>query len=159
MDQRTHTGGLFCQEGSTHVGRPSIKVRQTPGGNSNWTLGSMVNGDPYQKAAQSAFVAPAPANAQQRAHAKQEITGKIGGSVAISAPANNNYSSSSVQYNEMPKENQSPNVAQSGASSSGWSNNNAPIYCNEGSQMRNKPSIKVRQNPGGSSSWNFLKNE
>jgi hypothetical protein len=30
--QRTHNGGLYCSEGSTHVSRPSVRVAQPPGG-------------------------------------------------------------------------------------------------------------------------------
>lgn len=138
-NNRTHSGGLYCSEGSTHVSRPSIKVKQTPGGNSSWNFLSMNQVDD-SKPAKPHFahhVIKSPPKTHQK-HAQSKT---------VQQEAKENVAQQ--QQQQQPQQQQQTN-----------SNNNAnwnnALFCNEGSQVRGRPSVRVRQPCGGNTSWNFL---
>jgi hypothetical protein len=128
-DQRTHTGGLFCQEGSTHVNRPSVRVRHPPGGSSGYNF---FTGE------------------ELKPESKNEV------SPHASIPFIDSNSSSANMSNPMDsaaKENDATSLECHEIKSAEESRNQGAIFCSEGGQIVSKPSVRVRNPPGGVTGW------
>lgn len=121
---RTHSGGLFCHEGSTHLSRPSTRIKNPPGGASSWNfLDHEEVKKPVKKQEnvpetklevrkRSKFFKPAP-----------KLTEKITGSPVKRLERNNE--------NISPKVNRQTLFAEH------------PTFCSEGSQIRGRPCVKI----------------
>lgn len=156
---RSHNGGLFCSEGSQHVGRPSVKVHHPPGGsNSTWNFlqgeqpttynSNTSSNNNNQQYVQQQQAAPAQHVPIHRRGKDVEVTGKIGQDSGSSrrdaGPSNggsyNPITDQTTYYNDQRQ--------QSNASASQQQQQQpAPalgaLFCVEGSQVRNKPAVRI----------------
>ncbi len=146
MSQRTHTGGLYCSEGSTHVNRPSVRVRQPPGGSSgfNFFTGESTSAPQATEAPQQAVSSKSSSGAGK----KERDYGDNVNIKPYASPGKESNHSTSVSEKV---EHQAPSNSRVNDSI----NNQGALYCSEGNQIRNKPSVRVRNPPGGSSGWAF----
>jgi hypothetical protein len=113
--QRTHNGGLYCSEGSTHVSRPSVRVAQPPGGGQTggWLNGYSDDQKPVEKPVsreQNRQQEPVETNERQSVRTNRS-----------------NESSFSLAQDQAPPPKQEYNA----------------LYCTEGNQVRNRPSVRV----------------
>ena len=114
---RTHTGGLFCSEGSTHVSRPSVRVRHPPGGSSgyNFFTGEAHAVEPSQQSSSSSShqkLVPKEVNIKPYSSPSKEAQPPK----QQSSPASASNNSSDVQQAKS-----SVRVRQPPGGSSGWS--------------------------------------
>mmetsp|Transcript_12722 Transcript_12722/g.19132 ORF Transcript_12722/g.19132 Transcript_12722/m.19132 type:complete len:150 (-) Transcript_12722:181-630(-) len=135
---RTHNGGLFCQEGSTHVGRASVRVHHPPGGSSSYNIlthqnesgnQEVIMKQPQQENMESPYKQNNSGSGffNMKQKQQQEITGKVGESPMKQNPILQGEESEQIPLQE--KKN---------------TNGGASLYCNEGGCIRNRPSVKVR---------------
>lgn len=132
---RTHTGGLYCSEGSTHVSRPTVRIREPPGGDSSWNFlnptGSSTSSVTQQKQSGAASSAT---NYHSRFSKKETVvTGKIGHMPGASAEQTSTTPPPVEVVETTPSAADKNNDGSLGA-----------IYCVEGSQVRTRPSVKIR---------------
>lgn len=132
-DQRTHTGGLFCQEGSTHVNRPSVRIRHPPGGSSGYNFFTGEELKPERKNEVSS-------------HSSNSLPDSSSNSTDIPSP--NAIDSAAKENDVTPLECNEPKSTEE-------SRNQGAIFCNEGGQIVSKPSVRVRKPPGGATGWKF----
>ncbi len=114
--QRTHNGGLYCSEGSTHVSRPSVRVAQPPGGGQTggWMNGYSDDPKPVEK----------PQSRQQPEPVQEKVERQ---SVRTNRSNESSFS--------LAQEDPTPQTKKGGEYTS--------LYCTEGNQVRNRPSVRV----------------
>ncbi len=119
--QRTHNGGLYCSEGSTHVSRPSVRVQQPPGGGQTggWLNGYADDQKPVEN--------PQPRDQRQQSEPTQSDK------VERQSVRTNRSNESSFSLGQ---EEPAPQQKQKGGEYTA-------LYCTEGNQVRNRPSVRV----------------
>ncbi len=134
--QRTHNGGLYCSEGSTHVNRPSVRVRQPPGGGQT---GGWMNGyqeDPKTEAKRDDYnvkTIPPKDNIPNRNLLSNDVI--VGGSqdqAPVQKHSARTNRSNESSFSLAHEENQTGHQGEYNA-----------MYCTEGNQVRNRPSVRV----------------
>jgi hypothetical protein len=131
MSQRTHSGGLYCSEGSTHVSRPSVRVRQAPGGDSGFNFFTGESNTTTTNHQQP------PQQQQQPQQPKQQ---QLQERTVPKSPKN-----SKVNYPDIdikphgPTTTATPKQEQSQTTDS----------------YQGRSSVRVRQPPGGATGWSF----
>jgi len=115
---------------SQYLNRPSIKVRQQPGGSSGYNFITGESADNTQQSygrnqpVQRQEVV-SPQSRSRPGKASQEVTGKIGAGAYSSNDYNPPMQRNGHQSNEQSKQEYTA------------------LYCTEGNQVRNKPSVRV----------------
>ena len=153
--QRTHTGGLYCTEGSQHVSRPSVRVHHPPGGNNSWNF---LQGNNPSAAAQESHLpsyssAPVsnsyvPAPIPSRRNKDNEITGKIG-QPSKSVQRDNDIPNGTPSYNPITDDTtyysgQQESLGEDASVEQVSANGGlAPVFCVEGSQVRSRPAVRI----------------
>ncbi|EFC45957.1 hypothetical protein NAEGRDRAFT_79216 [Naegleria gruberi] len=123
---------LYCGEGNQLRNRPSIKVRQVPGGGSSYNFITGVDANDRQNlssshSSSSQMSSSPPQSSNRPGKKSQEVTGKIGGATT---------QNQQPQYSYNP---QQPHVSRQSNQES------AALYCTEGNQVRTRPSVRVAQ--------------
>eukprot|EP01027_Heterolobosea_sp_BB2_P022912 GEZU01033809.1.p1 GENE.GEZU01033809.1~~GEZU01033809.1.p1 ORF type:complete len:157 (+),score=35.36 GEZU01033809.1:62-532(+) len=137
QDNTSNGAGLFCSEGGVRVTRPSTRVSNPPGGARSYNI---LSGEdavarapqrlPSQKSQQDQNPNPAPA--PQRSQQEEQ--------------------------DEAPRQQARKdfNLYEGPQTNKGVINENEPLFCSEGSQVRTRPSVRVREPPGGRRTYNIL---
>ncbi|KAF0975873.1 hypothetical protein FDP41_005200 [Naegleria fowleri] len=127
---QNNNDALFCGEGNQIRNRPSIKVREAPGGSSgyNFITGETKEAGSNQRSSNVVSSTPQSPQTNNRNPRKQqqEVTGKIGSTASVQvAQTNANTASSRPLHSQ---QHQSEPTA---------------LYCSEGNQVRSRPSVRV----------------
>ncbi|KAG2386567.1 hypothetical protein C9374_002311 [Naegleria lovaniensis] len=128
MHQNSHDA-LYCGEGNQIRNRPSIKVREAPGGS---TAYNFITGETKEvgSSQRSGVVSSTPQSPQTNNRnprkPQQEVTGKIGSTSSVQVAQSNANTATSHPLPQHSHQQQ-----------------DSSLFCSEGNQIRSRPSVRV----------------